>query len=84
MVIASQYGLIPYSSEWLPVSNDSSVSLPVRDQDFQWKSNPQLLHYDPYIPRPKTVKTADSVYTADRQLSSIGMPEIGALIDVYA
>jgi hypothetical protein len=84
MVIASQYGLIPYSPKLLPLSSGNSDFLPTRHDGFQGKLDQNLLYYESYISRPRIAENSNSIYTADSKLSSIGMPEIGFLIDVYA
>jgi hypothetical protein len=84
MVIASKYGLIPYSPNLLPLSSGNSDFLPARHDGFQGNLGQHLLDYAPFIPQPKIAEKSNSIYTEDSKLSSIGMPEIGFLIDVYA
>lgn len=83
MVIASQYELIPYVADLLPVSNGHSDFLPERQNTFQGKSNQYPMQEEPIIHRIITQEKSHSIYTEDSNLSSIGMPEIGLLIDVY-
>ena len=79
------HDLVPYSSAKPVVSVRNASQLPVRHDTYHPVPKPQIIYYESRISPPPVEKYYHpQVYTAERDLRSLGEPKTGILIDLYA